>query len=222
LACRWWSSHDVAAAGLAEQRLGAGRGAHDVLFVVIGTGIAGAVLVAGELVSGGAGQAGEIGHIRMRPDGPACGCGRAGCLETLASARAVAAAYTARTGRAVRGAAEVVAALDTDADARAVWAEAVGALADGLLVTQAVLASRRVVLGGGLAAAGAALLEPLDAALRERATVSGARAEAGRAGGTAGVVVRRSPPGSRSSRPRAAADGGPRSAEGRRSAEGPR
>ena len=164
-------SHDVAAAGLAEMRLGAGRGVRDVLFVVIGTGMAAAALVGGRMLTGGAGQAGEIGHLRLRPDGPACGCGARGCLETLASARAVAEAYTARTGRPVSGAAEVVAALGTDPDARAVWADAVGALADGLLITQAVLAPARVVLGGGLAAAGQALLDPLEAALRERATV---------------------------------------------------
>jgi glucokinase len=164
-------SHDVAAAGLAELRLGAGRGARDVLFIVIGTGIAGAVLAGGSLVTGGAGQAGEIGHIRIRPTGPRCGCAARGCLETFASARAIAAAYAARTGRPVGGAADVLAALPTDADARAVWAEAIAALADGLLITQAVLASERVVLGGGLASAGAALLDPLAAALHERATV---------------------------------------------------
>jgi glucokinase len=164
-------SHDVAAAGLAELRLGAGRGADDVLFVVIGTGIAGAVLAGGSLVTGGAGQAGEIGHMRIRPTGPRCGCDARGCLETFASARAIAAAYTERSGRAVTGAADVVARLPTDADARAVWSDAVAALADGLLITQAVLASQRVVLGGGLASAGAALLDPLAAALRERATV---------------------------------------------------
>jgi len=164
-------SHDVGAAGLAELRLGAGRGARDALFVVLGTGIAGAVLAGGALITGGAGQAGEIGHLRIRPTGPACGCDGRGCLETFASARAVAAAYTARTGRPVAGAADVVAVLGTDVDARAVWADAVGALADGLMITQAVLASELVVLGGGLASAGAALLDPLDAALRERATV---------------------------------------------------
>ena len=78
--------HDVAAAGSAELRRGAGRGARDALFVVIGTGIAGAVLAGGSLVAGGAGQAGEIGHIRIRPTGPRCGCGARGCLETFASA----------------------------------------------------------------------------------------------------------------------------------------
>jgi glucokinase len=198
-------SHDVAAAGLAELRLGAGRGAQDVLFVVIGTGVAAAALVGGRLLVGGAGQAGEIGHLRLRPDGPTCGCGGRGCLETLASARAVAAAYTARTGRTVRGAAEVVAALPTDPDARAVWADAVGALADGLLITQAVLAPARVVLGGGLAAAGRALLDPLERALRERATVQRVPelrlAELGERAGVVGAAlaaretVRAGPPG---------------------------
>jgi glucokinase len=163
--------HDVAAAGSAELRRGAGRGARDALFVVIGTGIAGAVLAGGSLVVGGAGQAGEIGHIRIRPTGPRCGCGARGCLETFASARAVAVAYARRTGRPVAGAADVFTVLGTDADARAVWADAVAALADGLLTTQAVLASELVVLGGGLASAGSALLDPLAAALHERATV---------------------------------------------------
>ncbi len=193
-------SHDVAAAGLAELRLGAGRGARDVLFVVIGTGIAGAVLAGGSLVTGGAGQAGEIGHMRIRPTGPRCGCDARGCLETFASARAIAAAYVERTGRPVTGAADVLALLATDADARAVWADAVSALADGLLITQAVLASQRVVLGGGLAAAGSALLDPLAAALTERATVQSVPelrlAELGERAGVVGVglAARAAPP----------------------------
>lgn len=164
-------SHDVGAAGLAEFRLGAGRGTHDALFVVIGTGIAAAVLAGGMLITGGTGQAGEIGHMRVRASGPLCGCGARGCLESVASARAVATAYAARTGRAVGGGADVVAALATDPDARAVWADAVSALADGMLTTQAVLASERIVFGGGLASAGPTLLRPLAAAMRERATV---------------------------------------------------
>ena len=186
-------SHDVAAAGLAELRRGAGRGATDALFVVIGTGIAGAVLTGGSMIVGSAGQAGEIGHIPIRATGPVCGCGGRGCLETLASARAVASAYTARTGRPVAGAADVLAALPTDADARAVWADAVAALADGLLITQAVLASELVVLGGGLATAGPALLDPLAAALRERATVQTVPrlrlAELGERAGVVGVAL---------------------------------
>jgi glucokinase len=186
-------SHDVAAAGLAELRRGAGRGATDALFVVIGTGIAGAVLAGGSMVSGRAGQAGEIGHIRIREAGPRCGCGGRGCLEAVASARAIAAAYTARTGRPVAGAEHVLAALPADADARAVWADAVSALADGLLITQAVLASELVVLGGGLATAGPALLDPLAAALRERATVHTVPrlrlAELGERAGVVGVAL---------------------------------
>ena len=87
------------------------------------------------------------------------------------------------------GAADVLAALPTDADARAVWADAVAALADGLLITQAVLASELVVLGGGLAAAGSALLDPLAAALHERATVQSVpRLRLAELGERAGVV----------------------------------
>jgi glucokinase len=185
--------HDVAAAGLAELRRGAGRGAHDALFVVIGTGIAGAVLAGGSMITGGSGQAGEIGHLRIRPDGPLCGCTARGCLETFASARAIAAAYAARTGRPVGGAADVLAALPGDPAARAVWADAVCALADGLLITQAVLASELVVLGGGLASAGSALLDPLGTALRERATVQSVPrlvvAELGERAGLVGVAM---------------------------------
>ncbi|RQW84391.1 sugar kinase, partial [Micromonospora globispora] len=80
--------HDVRVGGLAEARLGAGRGTGHVLFVAIGTGIAAAHVVDGAAAVGAHGAAGEIGHILVRPDGPRCGCGRPGCLEAVASAAA--------------------------------------------------------------------------------------------------------------------------------------
>jgi glucokinase len=163
--------HDVTAAGVAEHRLGAGRGVDDLLVVAIGTGIAAAVIAGGRPVLGGAGQAGELGHMVVRTDGRRCGCGRLGCLEAEASASAIARAYGERTGRSVTGAAEVAARLDDDEDARAVWAEAVAALADGLLDAGALLGTSRVVVGGGLSHAGDLLLRPLSAAMKERASV---------------------------------------------------
>ncbi|GAB3674815.1 ROK family protein [Angustibacter aerolatus] len=163
--------HDVTAAGLAEHRLGAGRGVDDLLVVAIGTGIAAAVVVAGRPVTGGRGQAGELGHVVVRPGGRACGCGRSGCLEAEASASAIAAAYAERTGRVVDGAAGVVALLPHDADAVAVWQHAVECLADGLLDAVALLGSSRVVVGGGLSNAGATLLDPLARAMHERASI---------------------------------------------------
>ncbi|MBY8873107.1 ROK family protein [Micromonospora sp. PLK6-60] len=90
--------HDVRAGGLAEARLGAGRGAAHVLFVAIGTGIAAAHVVDGRAATGAHGAAGEIGHILVRPDGPTCGCGRPGCLEAVASAAAVARRYAELAG----------------------------------------------------------------------------------------------------------------------------
>ncbi|MFV2099588.1 ROK family protein [Micromonospora sp. LOL_024] len=179
--------HDVRAGGLAEARLGAGRNAGHVLFVAIGTGIAAAHVVTGSAVTGAHGAAGELGHILVRPGGPVCGCGRPGCLEAIASASAVAHRYTelAATGitsdpgsatapganRTMVGAAEVAArAAAGERLATQVWREAVEALADGLATGQALFDVETIVLGGGLAQAGAGLFDPLRAALRDRLT----------------------------------------------------
>ncbi|MGH3714684.1 MAG: ROK family protein, partial [Micromonosporaceae bacterium] len=97
--------HDVRAGGLAEARLGAGRGVAQLLFVPIGTGIAGAHVVAGHPASGAHGAACELGHVVVRPSGRPCGCGRRGCLEAEASARAVADRYAELTAAAEPGAA---------------------------------------------------------------------------------------------------------------------
>ncbi|MFD0273399.1 ROK family protein [Kitasatospora sp. NPDC127111] len=163
--------HDVRAGGLAESALGAARGARDVLFVAIGTGIAAAVLCDGRPVRAG-GYAGELGHLCVEPEGKPCGCGGRGCLETAASAAAVAAAFTARSGRAVSGADEVAALLrQGDPHARAVWARAADALATALAAAAALLAPELIVLGGGLAEAGDLLLDPVRGRLAGRLTV---------------------------------------------------
>jgi glucokinase len=164
--------HDVTAAGRAEWLFGAGRGVNDLLVVVIGTGIAAVVIAGGRLVRGGRGQAGELGHVPVVSNGPVCVCGKRGCLEAVASARAVATAYGTRTGRTVAGSREVLAALHAgDRDAQSVWDAAVDALATGLLGAISLLGCTRVVVGGGLAEAGDALLSPLRERLIERRTV---------------------------------------------------
>lgn len=81
--------HDVRLAGLAEWRLGSGQGVDNLLFLTLGTGIAGAMVADGRMLEAG-GYAGEIGHTRVRAAGDwRCVCGQAGCLETLASAAGV-------------------------------------------------------------------------------------------------------------------------------------
>nr|WP_281374304.1 ROK family protein [Micromonospora jinlongensis] len=166
--------HDVRAGGLAEARLGAGRGTGHVLFVAIGTGIAAAHVVDGKASVGARGAAGEIGHILVRPDGPRCGCGRPGCLEAIASASAIGRRYAELTGATADApvtAAEVAErAAAGEPLASEVWREAVEALADGLATGQALYDVATIVLGGGLAQAGDRLLTPLRAALHERMT----------------------------------------------------
>ncbi|MGD9483886.1 ROK family protein [Streptomyces sp. TRM70308] len=162
--------HDVRAGGRAEAALGAARGARNALFVALGTGVAAALVCDGEPVRA-RGHAGELGHLVVDPDGAPCRCGARGCLETVASASAVAAAYTARTGASVTGAADVAELVRRgDGAARAVWRRAVDALGTALAASVTLLGSERVVLGGGLAAAGELLLEPVRAGLAERLT----------------------------------------------------
>ncbi|MFF4450846.1 ROK family protein [Streptomyces sp. NPDC001502] len=163
--------HDVRTGGLAEGRIGAGRGADRFLFVPLGTGIAGAIGIAGRIEAGAHGYAGEIGHIVVRPGGPACGCGQHGCLETLASAAAVSRAWAAASGDPEADAADCAKAVASgDARAREVWLAAVGALADGLVTAITLLDPRTLIIGGGLAEAGETLFTPLRTAVEERVT----------------------------------------------------
>jgi glucokinase len=161
--------HDVRAGGLAEARLGAGKGKGHVLVVPIGTGIAAAHVVNGTVNSGAHGAYGEIGHIVVRPGGPKCGCGQHGCLEALASASALERHYFELTGE-VATAAQIAGSLRTDAIAKQVWADLVDALAAGLLTGQALYDPELVVIGGGLSESGELLLNPLRRAFRKKAT----------------------------------------------------
>jgi glucokinase len=162
--------HDVRAAAIAEQRIGEGRRARDFLVLQIGTGIAGALVLRGRSYAGAHRLGGELGHVCVDPAGQACGCGGRGCLETIASAAAVARRYRERCGQA--GCAEEVVSRATAGDplAAQVWREAISALATVLAWYQGVLDPELVIVGGGLAGAGAALLDPLRAALSARLT----------------------------------------------------
>ncbi|MDB5353217.1 MAG: transcriptional regulator/sugar kinase [Planctomycetota bacterium] len=82
--------NDVRVGGYGEFRLGAGKGKSNVLAAFVGTGIGGCLIVDGKVIAGSTGNAGEIGHIMIKPGGPRCGCGRRGCLEALASRSAIA------------------------------------------------------------------------------------------------------------------------------------
>ncbi|MEU9112210.1 ROK family protein [Streptomyces sp. NPDC048483] len=163
--------HDVRTGGLAEGRIGAGKGTDRFLFVPLGTGIAGAIGVGGRIEAGAHGSAGEIGHIVVRPGGRKCGCGQLGCLETLASAAAVGRDWAAICGDPQASAADAAKAVESgDERARTVWHAAVDALADGLVTGLTLLDPRMMIIGGGLAEAGDTLFAPLREAVRRRVT----------------------------------------------------
>lgn len=163
--------HDVRTGGLAEGRIGAGRGTDRFLFVPLGTGIAGAIGIDGKVEAGAHGFAGEIGHVVVRPGGAECPCGQRGCLERFASASAVSRAWAGASGDPDADAADCAKAVASgDERAVRVWQEAVDALADGLVTALTLLDPRTLIIGGGLAEAGETLFTPLREAVRRRVT----------------------------------------------------
>ena len=158
--------HDVRAGGLAERTLGASRGSDDVLFMPIGTGISGAMVVEGRSIDSMLG--GEIGHLDVG-SGVLCACGLIGCLETVATGPSIARSYRELTGIDVSGAKTVVDRMQSgDESAAEVWQRAVNGIADALTSYITLLAPELIVIGGGLSGAGDVLLDPLRAALRLR------------------------------------------------------
>ena len=130
------------------------------------------MVVDGSLVSGD-GYAGELGHTRFVHGDAAelCACGQWGCLETVASAAALARRYGARTGRVVDGAREVLELLaEGDPDAATVWEDALAALIDALVLYTTLVAPTRIAIGGGLVGAGETLLAPLREGVHARLT----------------------------------------------------
>lgn len=156
--------HDVRAGALAEREFGAAQGVDDFLFLPIGTGIAGTVFVGGRPYRGADGMAGEIGHAPVPIGDEPCACGQRGCLETYASAAALARRY----GQAGVSAQEVVARAGQDPDAARVLGDAVCALGFALTTYTMLLDPALIVVGGGLAEAGETLLAPVRAELSAR------------------------------------------------------
>ncbi len=186
-------SHDVRAAGEAEFRLGAAAPFRDVVVMTIGTGIAGAIFIQGTLYTG-RGMAGEVGHSKVA-DGPVCACGGSGCLEAVASAGAIARRYSEATGQEVSGAKDVLERAGRgDVQASRIWESALDGLALDLSHTVALLAPEAIVIGGGLAQAGAALFEPLqarlDAILTFQRSPALLRASIGEDAGVIGAALR--------------------------------
>jgi glucokinase len=160
-------ANDADAAALAEHRFGAGRGVRHLLYLTASTGIGGGVIIDGRLFRGEHAWAGEIGHMVLSPGGPPCPCGRNGCLEALASGLSIAREARARLPHlnpvdpTAITARDVARAAGTDSAAQAVWNEAMTWLGVGVASAANLLNPGRVVIGGGLTAAGDLLFDPV-------------------------------------------------------------
>ena len=152
--------NDARAFTLAESRMGAAAGCPTVVCLTLGTGVGGGVVVDGRLRFGPHGRAGELGHQVIEVGGPPCGCGNRGCVEAFAAGSAL-----CRLGG--RATPEAVFAAAAAGDERAAGAvrSVVGRLAVGIANLVTVLWPERVVVGGGVAAAGEGLFGPLRAAV---------------------------------------------------------
>lgn len=168
--------NDANAAALAEAWRGAGRGSQNQLFVSLGTGIGAGLILNGRIWAGVSGYAGEIGHVQIDPEGLPCGCGSRGCLETIAgiggwirrAEAAIASRASSLRGQTLEPATIVAAARDGDAVALEVVDDSVRALGMGLGAALNLLNLDRVVVGGGVAAAGPFLLDRVVAEVKRR------------------------------------------------------
>lgn len=151
--------NDAHAALLGEVWRGAARGRQNAILLTLGTGVGGAAWVDGRLLRGHLGRAGHFGHLSLDPAGRPDIVRTPGSLEDAIGECSVA----ARTrGRFVSTRDLVAASHRNDPEARAVWLASVQALAAGIASLINVLDPEIVVLGGGMARAGARLFRPLN------------------------------------------------------------
>jgi glucokinase len=200
--------NDANAAGWAEFRYGAGRLVSDMVMITSGTGVGGAIVADDRLLRGGFGVAGELGHLRVVPDGLPCGCGARGCIEQYGSGRALLRMASAiadgggigtplAEARAANGGAldgGIVAALvaEDDPGALAALRQLGSWLGQASASLAAVLDPQLFVFGGGVAQSGEKLLEPIRSAFLDHLPARGYHPEpafaAAELGNDAGVV----------------------------------
>ena len=167
--------NDANAGALGEITFGAGKGCRHLVYYNIGTGIGAGIVIDREIYRGANGNAGELGHVTVLPDGPLCDCGNRGCLEALCSGTAVgrrgeeAVRGQPRRGRGILQASEgpitakavFDAARTGDGLALELVNESCRYLGMGVAAAMNALAPEAIVIGGSVAKAGRVLLEPL-------------------------------------------------------------
>lgn len=166
--------NDANLGALAEFVLGAGRGAREMVYLMLSSGIGAGLVLDGRLYRGVGGTAGEIGHVLFDEQGPICRCGNRGCLETFAGADALLDLLRRSHGEGLTITAMIDLAKGGDLACRRVIADAGRAVGSAVAALCNQFNPERVVVGGELATAGDLLLDPLREAVRRYAIPSAA------------------------------------------------
>lgn len=193
--------NDANAAALGEMWKGAAQGNVNLLFVTLGTGVGGGIVLNGEVLNGCHSSGGEIGHIPIRSDEQRlCGCGGRNCLETFASANGLALSMRKKlvevneTWREITPPMVFEKAAQKNVHAQAVLAEFTDILGQALAGIMNTIDVEEIVIGGGLSEAGEQLLLPLTEKLEEyvfpqiKAHFSVKKAQLGNEAGIYGAV----------------------------------
>ena len=198
--------NDANLGALGEHRFGAGKGIANLIYVTIGTGIGGGLILGGRLYTGACGSAGEVGHMTIDVNGPRCNCGNVGCWEVLASGTALAREAVARIQGGVstsilelaggdlgRVSAEVVerAARQGDGLAQELVLQAGRYLGVGLVNLVNIFNPELILIGGGMSKMSDLLFPTALGLMRERAfevASSCVRIEPAGLGGDSGLL----------------------------------
>ena len=174
--------NDVRTAALGELNYGAGVGCQNMVCITVGTGIGSGLVINGKLVRGASNAAGELGHIKLNMEGgPLCGCGDRGCLEAYASGPSIVAMaeeyikggkstrYRELANPEITPYVVSVAAQEGDPVARQIFRIMGEYIGMGLTSVVNLLNPEKIIIGGGVAAAGDILFDPIKETIAKRA-----------------------------------------------------
>ncbi len=171
-------NNDANLAGLAEWKFGAGRGHHNVLFLTVSTGVGGGVIIDDRLLQGHHGLAAELGHLTVQADGPLCGCGQRGHLESFSSGTGIErfVAEQLKAGRESvlhpnkKNSAYMISEAAKQGDALSIEAYSIAGKYLGIGVANFLhtFDPSIVIFGGGVSQSGSLLFDSFETSLKER------------------------------------------------------
>jgi predicted NBD/HSP70 family sugar kinase len=190
--------NDANLGALAEVRHGAGRGARNVVYVMLSGGIGAGLILDGSLFSGHSGLTGELGHVVADPDGRICRCGNRGCLETVASAASVLEALRPLHGPDITLRDAIALARAGDAGARRLFADAGRTVGRAVGAICNIVNPELVIVGGEMSVVGDVLVDAvadgialgtIPAIRRDAEVVAGSLGERAEVLGAIGLVL---------------------------------